>query len=65
MKTWEVKATSIDGLSAMYGIGKATVERAIARGDLPVARKGRRVVIRIADVEKWIGASKPAGNTRS
>jgi excisionase family DNA binding protein len=59
MKTVEVKATSIDGLSAMYGIGKATVERAIKSGALPVARKGRRVVIRIKDAEEWIGESKP------
>jgi excisionase family DNA binding protein len=53
----EVKATSVDGISQMYGLGKATVRRAIERGELRVSRVGRRVVIRVADVEKWIGAS--------
>lgn len=59
MKTVEVKATSIAGLSAMYGMGRATIERAIKSGELAVARKGRRIVIRIKDAEKWIGRSKP------
>jgi len=53
----EIKATSIAGLSAMYGISAATIERAIASGELPVSRlRGRRrVLIRIKDAEKWIG----------
>ena len=54
----EVKATSVDGLSRMYGLGKGTVRRAIRNGELSVSRVGRRVVIRIVDAEKWIGASK-------
>ena len=57
----EVKATSIAGLSAMYGISPATIERAIADGELPVSKLPgrRRVVIRIKDAEKWIGKSRP------
>lgn len=57
----EVKATSIAGLSVMYGISPATIERAIAHGELPVSKLPgrRRVVIRIKDAEKWIGKSKP------
>jgi len=51
----EVKATSISGLGAMYGISTATIERAIANGKLPVSRLGRRVIIRIKDAEAWIG----------
>ena len=53
----EVKAASVDGVSAMYGIGKATVRTAIRKGDLAITRVGRRVVIRIADAEKWLGTS--------
>jgi excisionase family DNA binding protein len=51
------------GVCQMYGIGKATVERAIRKGHLRVSRVGRRVVIRIVDAEKWIGASR--GRKRS
>jgi hypothetical protein len=54
-----IKATSIAGLSSMYGISKATIERAIAGGDLPVCRLKRRVIIRIKDADEWIGKSKP------
>jgi excisionase family DNA binding protein len=53
----EVKATSVDGISQMYGLGKATVRRAIDKGELRVSRVGRRLVIRVADAEKWMGAS--------
>jgi excisionase family DNA binding protein len=60
----EVKATSVDGLSQMYGLGKATVRRAIQNGDLSISRVGRRVVIRITDAEKWIGASKVRKSAR-
>lgn len=59
MEKIEIKATSISGLSAMYGISAATIERAIASGELPVSRVRRRVVIRIKDAEKWIGKSEP------
>ena len=58
VENFKVKATSIAGLSSMYGVSTATVERAIASGELPVSRLGRRVIIRIKDAEKWIGKSK-------
>jgi len=57
-KIAEVKATSIHGVCQMYGFGETTVERALRRGALPFSRVGRRIVIRIADVEKWIGESR-------
>jgi excisionase family DNA binding protein len=57
-KGTDVRATSISGVCQMYGFGEATVARAIRRGELPVSRVGRRVVIRIDDVEKWIGAAR-------
>ena len=58
MKPFEKLATSIKGMVAMYEVSQATVERAIAKGELPVARKGRRIIIRISDAERWIGKSK-------
>lgn len=57
-KNAEVRATSISGLSAMYGISTSMIERAITSGELPVSRLRRRVIIRIKDAEKWIGKSK-------
>jgi excisionase family DNA binding protein len=42
----------------MYGFGETTVARAIRNGELPVCRVGRRIVIPIDDVEKWIGAAR-------
>jgi helix-turn-helix protein len=58
MKPFEKLATSIKGMVAMYEVSQATVERAIKSGELPVARKGRRIIIRISDAERWIGKSK-------
>ncbi len=63
-KGTDVKATSINGVCQMYVFGGTTVERAIRNGELPVSRVGRRVVIRIDDVEKWIGAAKSRKATR-
>ena len=57
-KNAEVKATSISGLSAMYGVSASMIERAITSGELPVSRLRRRVIIRIEDAERWIGKSR-------
>lgn len=54
----EVKAVSIDRLALMYGVHHNTVRNAIRAGKLRFSRIGRRIVIRIVDAEKWIGASK-------
>jgi excisionase family DNA binding protein len=59
MENMQIKATSIRGVCQMYGFGQATVERAIRKGDLPASRVGRRIVIRISDIEKWIGTARP------
>jgi hypothetical protein len=49
-----VKATSIAGISKMFGLGKNTVRRAIRDGSLRASRIRRRVVITIADAELFI-----------
>jgi excisionase family DNA binding protein len=59
----DVRATSIHGVCQMYGLGETTVERALRQGALPFFRVGRRIVIRIADVEKWIGTATSSRTT--
>jgi excisionase family DNA binding protein len=54
----EVKATTVEGASEMYAVGRSTVRRAIRRKELKVSRVGRRIVIRIADIERWLGKSR-------
>jgi excisionase family DNA binding protein len=36
-------------------IGLSSIDEAIRRGDLKAVRKGRRVLIRRADAEAWLG----------
>jgi len=54
MEKLPVKATSVAGISRMFGIGKSTVRKAIREGKLRASHVGRRVVIRIADAETFI-----------
>jgi excisionase family DNA binding protein len=59
MENTQRRATTIRGVCEMYDLSRATIDRAIRRGDLPASRIGRRrILLRIADVEKWIGKSR-------
>ena len=53
-----VKATSLKGISKMYGLGKSTLRKAINEGKLRAIRIGRRTVIRIVDAEAFIESSE-------
>ena len=67
-----VRATSLKGISKMYGLGKSTLRKAINEGRLRAIHIGRRTVIRIADAEAFIargeeimpGAEPPAKRRR-
>jgi excisionase family DNA binding protein len=50
--TWNIHpdATSATGLSAR------TIQKAIAAGELPACRVGRRVLLRPDDVETWLAS---------
>jgi excisionase family DNA binding protein len=52
----EVMAFSVGGMSTRYGIGQSTIRRAIRNGEIPISRVHRRIVIRLQDAEKWVGA---------
>lgn len=53
-----VRATSIEGISEMFGLGKSTLRRAIRSGKLRATHIGRRVVVRIADAEAFISSDQ-------
>jgi excisionase family DNA binding protein len=39
---------------AMTSFSDFTIRDAINRGELPAVRKGRRIAIRVGDLERWI-----------
>jgi excisionase family DNA binding protein len=53
-----VRATSLKGISKMYGLGKSTLRKAINEGRLRAIHIGRRTVIRIADAEAFIASGE-------
>ena len=53
-----VRATSLKGISKMYGLGKSTLRKAINEGRLRAIRIGRRTVIRIEDAEAFIASGE-------
>jgi excisionase family DNA binding protein len=53
-----VRATSLKGISKMYGLGKSTLRKAINEGRLRAVRIGRRTVIRIDDAEAFIASGQ-------
>lgn len=50
-----VRATSVKEISDQYGISARSLQRAIRRGELPAARIGRRLLVRISDVDALFG----------
>ncbi len=60
-----VKASSLKGISKMYGLGKTTLRKAINEGRLRAIRIGRRTVIRIADADAFIASGEEIGRTRA
>lgn len=60
-----VRATSLKGISKMYGLGKSTLRKAINDGRLRALRIGRRTVIRIADADAFIASGEEIGSTRA
>jgi len=53
-----VRATSLKGISKMYGLGKSTLRKAINEGKLRAIRIGRRTVVRISDAEAFIASGQ-------
>lgn len=60
-----VRATSLKGISKMYGLGKSTLRKAIKEGRLRAVHIGRRTVIRVADADAFIASGEEIGSTRA
>ena len=60
-----VRATSLEGISKMYGLGKSTLRKAINEGRLRAIHIGRRTVIRIADAEAFIASGEEVGDAQT
>ena len=61
--TLQVRAVSIEEAARIYGLSKSTLRRGIQRRQLRAARVGRRIVIRISELEKWLAALTPGGES--
>lgn len=55
----DAELLTIAEVASLWKIGKRTVERMVANGDIPTVRIGTRVRIR-ADVARRISAGEPA-----
>lgn len=51
-------AFSVDQLSAAIGVGRTRIYEAIANGELPARKWGRRTFIMASDIDRWIDSFK-------
>lgn len=64
MSELEFACIGLGHLAQRLGISLRTVRRMIERGELPVIKVGRRTLVELAEVRKWLAGcevSKPAG----
>jgi len=59
------RAVSIDEAAQMLGIGRSAAYLAARRGDIPVLRIGRRLVVPIAALDRMLGAAGPIEGPRT
>ena len=59
VETMQVRAVSIEEAARLYGLSKSTLRRGIQSRRLRAARVGRRIVIRISELEKWLASLEP------
>ncbi len=52
----EPLALSVDYLAKATGLHRSTVYQAVARGDIPARRFGKRVLILAPDAAAWLAA---------
>ncbi|MCL4685508.1 helix-turn-helix domain-containing protein [Myxococcota bacterium] len=59
------RAVSIDEAAQMLGIGRSAAYLAARRGDIPVLRIGRRLVVPIAALDRMLAGAGPIDGPRS
>lgn len=57
----EKLAVSIAEAASISGIGRTSLYAAVARGDLSVRKVGRRSLILLADLQRWLEGLPPSG----
>jgi excisionase family DNA binding protein len=57
------QAYSVEEAAKLLGVGRTTAYLAVARGELPCIRIGRRVVVPRAALERLLAGGDPAGLT--
>ena len=60
---WLQGVLTVAGTAARHSISSTTVQKAIARGELPAARGGAQLFVKADDADRW-AASRPARRTR-
>jgi excisionase family DNA binding protein len=56
-------AVSINDACKWAGIGRSSLYVAIRRGELPIRKSGRRSLILMADLQRWL-SELPTGEVR-
>ena len=63
MSIGQILAVSIAEAVRLTGIGRSSLYDAIRRGDLPIRKSGRRTVVLMEDLRRWlVGLPTPHGN---
>ncbi len=61
----EIKAYSIDQLSAAYSIGRSLIYKEIGKGSLQTIKVGKRTLITVEAAESWINSKKSGGSNEN
>jgi excisionase family DNA binding protein len=57
----EPYAISILEAVRLSGIGRTSIYQAIGRGELPIRKSGRRSLILMADLHRWLSTARRRG----
>lgn len=60
----EAALIGINNLAERLGLSRRTVHRILARGELPSIRIGRRRLVRLSELRRWLAGyeATPSGN---
>jgi excisionase family DNA binding protein len=66
MTTSEPLAVSVSEAVRLTGVGRSSLYEAIRRGDLPIRKAGKRTLVMMEDIRRWL-SSLPAstGGTKA
>jgi excisionase family DNA binding protein len=65
MPQLEKKVVTVEEAGRLLGIGRSASYLAVKRGDIPVIRLGRRIVVPIKALDRLLEEGEPSGMHRS